>query len=61
MGNIAVTVDLVEYNCVEQFMRASKAHLYGDDTVLSVTLASDGPRKQNRLGRQVRHFDRALW
>ena len=53
------TVDLVEYNCAEQFMMASKARLFGDDTALPV-LASDEPREQKRLG-QVRHFDPELW
>ena len=51
------TVDLVEYNCAEQFMMASKARLFGDDTALSAILASDGPREQKRIGRHVRHFD----
>ena len=55
------TVDLVEYNCAEQFMIASKARLSGDDTALSAILASDDPREQKRLGRQVRHFDPELW
>ena len=55
------TVDLVEYNCAEQFMMASKARLFGDDTALSAILASDDPREQKRLGRQVSHFDPALW
>ena len=55
------TVDLVEYNCAEQFMTASKARLFGDDTALSAILASDDPREQKRLGRQVRHFDPELW
>ena len=55
------TVDLVEYNCAEQFMMASKAFLFGDDTVFSAILASDDPREQKRLGRQVRHFDPDLW
>ena len=55
------TVDFVEYNCVEQFMMASKARLFGDDTALSVILASDDPREQKRLGRQVRYFDHDLW
>ena len=36
---------------------ASKARLFGDDTALSATLASDDPREQKRLGRHVRHFD----
>ena len=55
------TVDLVEYNCAEQFMMASKARLFGDDTALSAILASDHPREQKRFGRQVRHFDHDLW
>ena len=55
------TVDLVEYNCAEQFMMASKARLFGDDTALSAILASDDPREQRRLVRQVRHFDPELW
>ena len=55
------TVDLVEHNCAEQFMMASKARLFGDDTALSAILASDDTREQKRLGRQVRHFDPELW
>ena len=41
------TVDLVEYNCVEQFTMALKP--------------SNDPREQKGLGRQVRHFDHDLW
>ena len=55
------TVDLVEYNCAEQFMVASKDRLFGDDTGLSAILASGDPREQKRLGRQVCHFDHELW
>ena len=55
------TVNLVEYSCAEQFMMASKARLFGDDMALSAILASDDPREQKRLGRQVRHFDHDLW
>ena len=40
---------------------ASKARLFGDNTALSAILASDDPREQKRLGRQVRHFDHELW
>ena len=55
------TVDFLEYNCAGQFMMASKARLFGDNTALSATLASDDPREQKHLGRQVRHFDAKLW
>ena len=55
------TKDLVEYNCAEQFMMASKARLFGDVTALSAILASNDPREQKRIGRRVRHFDHELW
>ena len=55
------TVDLVEYYCAEQFMMASKARLFGDDTALSAILASNDPRELKRLGRRVCHFDHELW
>ena len=55
------SVDLVNYNCAEQFVMGSKACLFGDDTALSAILASDDPREQKHLGRQVRHFDHDLW
>ena len=55
------TVDLVEYDCTEQFMMGSKAHLFGDGLALSTILANDDPREQKRLDRHVRHFDHELW
>ena len=54
-------VGLVEYNCAGQFLMASKARLFGDDTSLSAILASNDPREQKHLGRRVRHFDHELW
>ena len=50
------TVDFVEYDCAEQFMMASKARLFGDDTALSAILATKDPREQKRLGRHVRFY-----
>ena len=55
------TVGLVNYTCAEQFMMASKARLLGDDSALSAILATDDPREQKRIGRQIRHFDHELW
>ena len=55
------TVDLVDYTCAEQFMMASKACLFGDDSELSAILATDDPREQKCIGRQVRHFDQESW
>ena len=42
-------------------MMASKARLFGDDSTLSAILATDDPREQKRLRRQIRHFDHESW
>ena len=55
------SVDLVDYTCVEQYMMASKARLFSDDSALSAILATDDPREQKPIGRQVRNFDHNLW
>ena len=55
------TMDVVDHTCAEQFMIASKARLFGDDTALSAILATDNPREQKRIGRQGRYFDQELW
>lgn len=47
-------------DCAEQFMMTLKARLFGDDIALSAILASDNPREQKRLERQVRPFYHAL-
>ena len=54
-------MDVVDYTCAEQFMMASKGRLFGDNTTLSEILATDDPREQKRIGRQVRHFDQEVW
>ena len=56
-----LTVDLVEYDCAEQFMMASNARLFGDDLALSAILATDDPREQKCLDRHIRHFDHDFW
>ena len=55
------TVDPVDYTCAEQYMMASNARLFGDDSALSAVLATDDPREQKRITRRVRHFDQELW
>ena len=55
------SVDLVDYTSAEQYTMASKARLFGDDSALSAILATDDPREQKHIGRQVRHFDKDLW
>ena len=55
------TVDVVEYSCAEQFMMASKARLFGDDSTLSAILATDDPCDHKHLRSQVWHFDHDTW
>ena len=42
-------------------MMALKARLFGDDSALSAILATEDPREQKRIGRQIRHFDHEPW
>ena len=56
------TVGLVNYTCAEQFMMASKARLFGDDSALSAILATDDLREEQKcIGRQIRHFNHESW
>ncbi|MCO5170687.1 MAG: NADAR family protein [Planctomycetes bacterium] len=57
----AFTVDGVRYTSAEQFMMAEKARLFSDEATRARILATDSPREQKRLGRQVAGFDDAVW
>jgi ribA/ribD-fused uncharacterized protein len=54
-------VDGIQYNCVEQFMMAEKAKLFGDEEVRTKILASPYPKAQKEFGRKVRGFDKVRW
>lgn len=54
-------VDGHTYTCMEQFMMAGKARVFGDSETLSEILACRDPERIKALGRKVRNFDRALW
>lgn len=54
-------LDGVQYNCVEQYMMAEKARLFGDEDARARILSSGEPREQKHLGRTVRGFDEAVW
>lgn len=55
------TIDGVTYSCVEQYMMAEKARLFGDSTTEAAILATDSPREQKDLGRRVRGYDEPRW
>ena len=49
------------YLCMEQYMMAGKAELFGDQEMLERILASSDPKQIKALGRQVRGFDQTVW
>lgn len=49
------------YCCMEQFMMAQKAELFGDEEIRQQILESHDPRQMKTLGRNIRNFDQALW
>ena len=51
----------VHYHTTEQYMMAQKALLMGDSSTHAKIMAADNPRDYKALGREVQHFDAALW
>ena len=54
-------VDGITYNCMEQFMMAAKAKLFGDDEILKEIMQSTEPKEIKALGRKVHNFNNTLW
>lgn len=53
--------DGVHYHTTEQYMMAQKALLMDDSSTHAKIMAADDPKDYKALGRQVQHFDAALW
>lgn len=54
-------IDSVSYSCVEQYMMAMKARLFGDRVTLKKIMATQIPKAQKQLGREVKGFDPDKW
>lgn len=54
-------IDSVRYSCVEQYMMAMKARLFGDRDALKKIMATQIPKLQKQYGREVKGFDPAAW
>lgn len=54
-------IEGIKYNCVEQYMMAKKAILFGDITVYQQIMSETDPGKCKDLGKLVRNFDPATW
>ena len=55
------TIQDSSYLCVEQYLMAEKARLFGDLSSLDSILKSVDPAEHKRLGRSVSRFDHAVW
>ena len=49
------------YCCMEQYMMAEKARLFGDEDILQQILACKSPKAIKALGRKVRNFASSVW
>ncbi len=47
--------------CMEQFMMANKAELFGDEEIRKQILACTDPKTIKALGRKVQNFDEQIW
>ena len=57
----AFLVDGVRYNTTEHWMMAQKALLFNNEDIYQQIIAARSPAEAKALGRQVRHFDEAVW
>jgi hypothetical protein len=49
------------FNCVEQYMMAEKAALFGDMDTYQKILSTDVPKEQQQLGRAVKNYSEPHW
>jgi len=54
-------LDDMKFNCCEQYMMYKKAMLFNDTGIASLIMATDSPKKQKELGRQVHGFIVEIW
>ena len=54
-------IEGIRYNCVEQYMMAKKAMLFGDVTIYQQIMQTEDPGKCKEFGKLVRGFDPATW
>ena len=54
-------IEGIRYNCVEQYMMAKKAILFGDLDMYQKIMHSDDPGECKELGKQVSNFDSKTW
>jgi ribA/ribD-fused uncharacterized protein len=50
-----------KYACVEQFIVAEKARLFGDDDILALVMKEKTPAGLQHLEREIRDYDHEVW
>ena len=58
---VEFSVSDVVYQCVEQYMMAAKARMFGDLATEMKILQTPDPKSAKALGREVQGFDDAVW
>jgi len=54
-------IDSVRYSCVEQYMMAMKARLFGDSEALNKIMSTQIPKLHMQYGREVKGFNPDKW
>lgn len=49
------------FNCVEQYMMAEKAAVFGDTETYNKILGTEIPKEQKDFGRAVRNYNEDIW
>ena len=57
----SVTIDGINFNCMEQWMMYNKAILFNDQVMADLIMSSDNPGEQKRYGRRVENFNAKKW
>lgn len=56
-----VTIDGIDFNCMEQFMMYSKAIHFNDEYHAKLIMDTINPKEQKGYGRRVTNFDALEW
>lgn len=56
-----VTINGMEFNCMEQWMMWNKAKLFKDDEMSDLIMEAAHPSVQKKLGRKVKGFNKEMW
>jgi len=54
-------IDNITYNCMEQYMMASKAALFKDDQSWEKIMNTYNPKEQKDFGRKVKNYKEEVW